>query len=370
MKPSQSLIGTKVDRLTLIEFASSKYHEKGVWTCKCNCGSTIIVPTTWLEDKTVRHECDECKRLHIEVVPGAVIGNWTVLRIDKTTSASRRKWYCRCKCNTVHRVRRTTLLNGESTQCIKCSRQSRRIDIINQQVKHLIVDNPIGRQYPQKNAMYDCHCVFCKTKSQVSKASLLRGKVGQCTCDLSPKGRKKRVVIDLTGKKFGKWTVMYRVQDYPSKNNWPKPRWHCKCECNKEQDIVGYYLTSGKSYRCRSCVLSKDITNNQFGFMIADTNTWKIKAHSFVWNCHCVKCNKKYEIATNNLRSGSYRKCNCEPKEKKDSLPPTVETPNDYAKELIMMHHNGGSNNKDISYLLGFHVTTIKSVIRNYNHQN
>ena len=41
-----------------------------------------------------------------------------------------------------------------------------------------------------------------------------------------------------------------------------------------------------------------------------------------------------------------------------------VETPNDYAKEQIMLAHNGGDTPKEISDLLGFNVPTIRSVIK------
>lgn len=53
--------------------------------------------------------------------------------------------------------------------------------------------------------------------------------------------------IDLTGQKFNKLTVMYRVEN--SKKNC-KVRWHCHCECGNEVDVVGSDLRSGHTQSC------------------------------------------------------------------------------------------------------------------------
>lgn len=55
-----------------------------------------------------------------------------------------------------------------------------------------------------------------------------------------------RGFIDLTGKRFGRWTVIRR--SYPNKYN--HSRWLCKCECGKERIVIGYSLSSGNTKSC------------------------------------------------------------------------------------------------------------------------
>ena len=52
--------------------------------------------------------------------------------------------------------------------------------------------------------------------------------------------------IDLTGRKFGKLTVIERAEN--SRNG--KSRWLCKCECGNEKTTSGETLRSGKTSSC------------------------------------------------------------------------------------------------------------------------
>ena len=52
--------------------------------------------------------------------------------------------------------------------------------------------------------------------------------------------------IELTGKVFGYWTVLYESD---LRNNG-KVYWHCKCECGNEKDVSGTDLRNGKSLSC------------------------------------------------------------------------------------------------------------------------
>ena len=52
--------------------------------------------------------------------------------------------------------------------------------------------------------------------------------------------------IDLTGKKFGRWTVIKR--SFPNKGE--QPVWLCKCDCGKEKIVMGNSLRKGDSKSC------------------------------------------------------------------------------------------------------------------------
>lgn len=53
-------------------------------------------------------------------------------------------------------------------------------------------------------------------------------------------------LIDLTGKTFGRWTVLYR--DGTDKRG--SVMWRCRCECGTEATVRGSSLTSGNSKSC------------------------------------------------------------------------------------------------------------------------
>ncbi len=53
--------------------------------------------------------------------------------------------------------------------------------------------------------------------------------------------------IDLTGKKFNRWTVLKRV--YPNSKN-REAMWLCKCDCGNERIIQGSQIRNGSSKSC------------------------------------------------------------------------------------------------------------------------
>lgn len=53
---------------------------------------------------------------------------------------------------------------------------------------------------------------------------------------------------DLTGQKFGKWTVLGRL---PGRDH--NVIWKCRCACGNEGAIQGNSLRSGNSKQCMRC---------------------------------------------------------------------------------------------------------------------
>jgi len=87
-------------------------------------------------------------------------------------------------------------------------------------------------------------------------------------------------LIDLTGKKFGRWTVISR-----SKNNTNagQPKWDCVCECGTNREITGGTLRSGNSKSC-SC-LQKEVVSTL-------NSTHKLSQHPLhkTWNSMHYRC--------------------------------------------------------------------------------
>lgn len=70
---------------------------------------------------------------------------------------------------------------------------------------------------------------------------------------------------DLTGKRFGRWTVLYQTK---SKFKTHATMWHCRCDCGNERDISKINLVNGKTKSC-GCYrkeLSKEIDKTKRRF--------------------------------------------------------------------------------------------------------
>lgn len=65
-------------------------------------------------------------------------------------------------------------------------------------------------------------------------------------------------LIDLTGKKFGRLTVIERVEN--GKNG--HARWNCKCSCGNVKAIKGYHLMSGDTRSCGCYAIERTIIRN------------------------------------------------------------------------------------------------------------
>ena len=57
---------------------------------------------------------------------------------------------------------------------------------------------------------------------------------------------------DLSNQIFGKWKVLYQVDDYITPKGQHQPMWMCECQCeNHTRKIVnGYVLNRGESTSC------------------------------------------------------------------------------------------------------------------------
>lgn len=56
---------------------------------------------------------------------------------------------------------------------------------------------------------------------------------------------------DLTGKVFGRLTVIEYVTEYPNKNKRNEAMWRCRCECGNDQVFVrGSSLRNGNTRSC------------------------------------------------------------------------------------------------------------------------
>lgn len=121
-------------------------------------------------------------------------------------------------------------------------------------------------------------------------------------------------LIDLTGQKFGRWTVLERA---PSKGK--TSYWKCQCECGTIKDVRSQSLREGRSQSCgcyKKDFWTKDITGKRFGRLIAISKTDKTSSdHYVIWKCLC-DCGNECEVDLHSLERGNTQSCGCLRKER------------------------------------------------------
>ena len=119
-------------------------------------------------------------------------------------------------------------------------------------------------------------------------------------------------LIDLTGQRFGKLTVLYRTEDHVSKNGNKRVVWHCKCDCGNELDVLGLNLTRNHTTSC-GCArndgrkkLTRDITGERFGHLVAIRRIENSSRTKWLFKCDC---GNETEVLLSNVISGKTKTC-------------------------------------------------------------
>lgn len=123
--------------------------------------------------------------------------------------------------------------------------------------------------------------------------------------------------IDMTGQKFGRWTV---IGFDCNKNR--QTMWKCRCDCGTERSVEGARLRDGRSKSCgclsresTSLRSRKDITNQRFGRLVALYPTEERQSGKVVWLCKC-DCGNEVKIPIDRLTGKNTQSCGCLSKEK------------------------------------------------------
>lgn len=109
---------------------------------------------------------------------------------------------------------------------------------------------------------------------------------------------------DLSGQQFGEMTVLEK--DIKLSAEKSRIYWKCQCSCGRIKSIRADGLKKIKT--CGEC--SKDLTNQQFGRLIAIQKGKKDKAGHQYWICQC-DCGNIVEVNSDNLRRGLTQSCGC-----------------------------------------------------------
>jgi len=110
--------------------------------------------------------------------------------------------------------------------------------MIGRKFGRLTVLEDSGKRASHSKIIWKCICT-CGNLKEVNTRNLREGRTKSCGCLLKPE--------DLTGKKFGRLTVIkYSGKRYPKS----KFIWLCICDCGNKTEVRGEYLKSGITKSC------------------------------------------------------------------------------------------------------------------------
>lgn len=124
-------------------------------------------------------------------------------------------------------------------------------------------------------------------------------------------------LIDLTGKQFGRWTVIKRGEN----TSRGCAQWVCQCQCGAIKTVVGSSLRNGSSTSC-GCYKAENsrINNgkfineigNRYGklIVIAQDEELSKEKHRAQWICKC-DCGNTITTSSKCLRDGKTKSCGC-----------------------------------------------------------
>lgn len=146
-------------------------------------------------------------------------------------------------------------------------------NIANQKFNHLTALYPVGATKDGR-MQWACQCDCGNPILKITTASCLKkGETISCGCQRIKNGGKN--LIDLTGKKFGKLTVIKRGAD----SSDGRVQWECRCDCGKTCLIRSHDLLEKKVFSC-GC-LSSSYGENKIEELLKNKNIKYIKEYSF-----------------------------------------------------------------------------------------
>lgn len=196
---------------------------------------------------------------------GQRYGMLTVIKRVENDKHGKAQWLCKCDCGSEKTIVGASLRRGLTVSCGCWSakkrqeyNESQEIDETGNKYGKLLVlekyNEPIENK--DKRARWICQC-DCGNKVIVAGKSLRNGHTKSCGCLVFQNKIDKGTIIfndkggiekiDLTGEKFGKLTVLEKIDDFT--------KWKCVCECGGTTIATRYNLLNGHTQSC-GCIKS------------------------------------------------------------------------------------------------------------------
>lgn len=129
-------------------------------------------------------------------------------------------------------------------------------------------------------------------------------------------------IIDITGKKFGKLTVIEKAER-PLEKKTKGAYWRCLCECGNTIVYRGVDLRAGVTNSCgclreeglelgrKNGFNAKELTGKRINKITVLYRTEKRACNgSIIWHCKC-DCGKKFDVPSGKLVSNRITSCGC-----------------------------------------------------------
>lgn len=146
------------------------------------------------------------------------------------------QWRCCCRCGSEKTVSSSNLRKNSSCGCSRHSRLlGKRFDRL------LVVSrDKTKRKNQDRDTCWICLC-DCGREIRTKGKNLLAENTRSCGCIKNP---------DLTGKQFGRLTVVSRAEMKRNANGSTSSRWICLCSCGVEVVVRGTELKRGDTKSC------------------------------------------------------------------------------------------------------------------------
>lgn len=120
---------------------------------------------------------------------------------------------------------------------------SRIVNLVGKRFGKLIVIKYLGTRNGSRKSLWECLC-DCGNRKIILGYSLKSGDTKTCGCFYKTQSKR----IDLTGKKFGKLTVIGLAGVSVTRRY--QALWECSCDCGKKKNVRSECLTSGTTKSC------------------------------------------------------------------------------------------------------------------------
>lgn len=254
LKIRKDLTGKKFGRLTVLKQTEDYVSPNGlhcaVWTCRCDCGQIVDVRRDALTSGRARscgclqrEKASDIGKSKLNDLSGKRFGKLEVLELADDhilPSGTHEIMYkCKCDCGNTTVVSADNLRRGitKSCGCLKFH------DLTGKRFGRLTVveraDMTSGH-----GTYWKCRC-DCGNITIVNAGALVSGSTRSCGCLIKDVAY-NRNIIDLTGQRFGKLTVIERADGISGHGTY----WRCRCDCGNEKIISSNCLRSGSTQSC------------------------------------------------------------------------------------------------------------------------
>lgn len=126
-------------------------------------------------------------------------------------------------------------------------------------------------------------------------------------------GGSSRQLLDLAGKRFGRWLVL----EFAGIDSHHNKLWSCLCDCGVKRAVVGSSLVRGYSQSCGCLKRERSSTAKQlrlegqiFGRLTVLRAIGLYRKRVQLWECRCT-CGNLTRVRTDNLTNGHIKSCGC-----------------------------------------------------------